>query len=279
MEPRSQPPFVTRRTVIITNPIFCDSRCVFSSHLFVRGTHIKFLLSTFSRSHMGSDNLHKSKLNRKDRVFSLGCRHNSAGQPRTPAIKSPIAFLPPRLCFPPFSNTQQSARFKPPAPQEYPTLRCLGRVVSPDLQCDRQRTMGWTRWALGVRRPSTTRMRTIGLTVWMTCPTFRGFSRRLLKRARPANISRRPRPARRWPPARSSRVSWAGRGIRMFTPRKWTTGSKGTQGFRRPRCWPGADAVIERVLGKNSELRESWQEGDDAEWLDAVADLRRRLRV
>jgi hypothetical protein len=39
-----------------------------------------------------------------------------------------------------------------------------------------------------------------------------------------------------------------------------------------------ADAVIDRVLGENSELRELWDEGDGTEWRRAVEDLRRRLR-
>ena len=40
-----------------------------------------------------------------------------------------------------------------------------------------------------------------------------------------------------------------------------------------------ATAVIDRVLGDNSELRELWEEGDSAEWLSAVEDLRGRLRA
>ena len=40
-----------------------------------------------------------------------------------------------------------------------------------------------------------------------------------------------------------------------------------------------ASAVLDRVLGKNSELRELWEEGDGAEWLESVGDLRRRLRA
>jgi Domain of unknown function (DUF4259) len=39
-----------------------------------------------------------------------------------------------------------------------------------------------------------------------------------------------------------------------------------------------ATAVINRVLGKNSELRELWDEGDSTDWLAAVGDLRDRLR-
>jgi len=39
-----------------------------------------------------------------------------------------------------------------------------------------------------------------------------------------------------------------------------------------------ADAVIDRVLGDQSELRQLWDEGDAAEWRQAVEDLRRRLR-
>jgi hypothetical protein len=39
-----------------------------------------------------------------------------------------------------------------------------------------------------------------------------------------------------------------------------------------------ADAVIDRILGENSELAELWDEGDGTEWRAAVDDLRRRLR-
>ena len=44
-----------------------------------------------------------------------------------------------------------------------------------------------------------------------------------------------------------------------------------------PTLLARANAAIERILGEKSELRELWQEGDDAEWQGAVADLRRRL--
>jgi hypothetical protein len=37
------------------------------------------------------------------------------------------------------------------------------------------------------------------------------------------------------------------------------------------------NAVIDRVLGANSELRELWEEAGDQQWLAAVADLRTRL--
>lgn len=38
-----------------------------------------------------------------------------------------------------------------------------------------------------------------------------------------------------------------------------------------------ATAVIDRVTGANSELRELWEEDDASEWLAAVADLRARV--
>jgi hypothetical protein len=38
-----------------------------------------------------------------------------------------------------------------------------------------------------------------------------------------------------------------------------------------------ANAVIDRILGENSELRELWQDAGEEEWLQAVADLRRRI--
>jgi hypothetical protein len=40
-----------------------------------------------------------------------------------------------------------------------------------------------------------------------------------------------------------------------------------------------AEAVIDRVLAEDSELRELWDEGDGTEWRQAAADLRRRLRA
>jgi Domain of unknown function (DUF4259) len=40
-----------------------------------------------------------------------------------------------------------------------------------------------------------------------------------------------------------------------------------------------ASAVIDRVLADKSELRELWDEGDSEEWLQAVEDLRGRVRV
>jgi Domain of unknown function (DUF4259) len=40
-----------------------------------------------------------------------------------------------------------------------------------------------------------------------------------------------------------------------------------------------ATSVIDRILGKNSELRALWDEGDASEWLQAVEDLRARLRA
>lgn len=40
-----------------------------------------------------------------------------------------------------------------------------------------------------------------------------------------------------------------------------------------------ADAVIDRILGLNSELNELWTESDEyGNWLASVEDLRRRLR-
>ena|SRR5438270_8386453 len=40
-----------------------------------------------------------------------------------------------------------------------------------------------------------------------------------------------------------------------------------------------ADAVIDRILGENSELKELWSETDEnGNWLASVKDLRRRLR-
>jgi hypothetical protein len=38
-------------------------------------------------------------------------------------------------------------------------------------------------------------------------------------------------------------------------------------------------AVIDRVLGEDSELLELWSEGDPSEWLAAVEDLRRRMNA
>ena len=38
-----------------------------------------------------------------------------------------------------------------------------------------------------------------------------------------------------------------------------------------------ADAIIDRILGRNSELRELWEQGDGEPWRQSVADLRRRL--
>ena len=46
-----------------------------------------------------------------------------------------------------------------------------------------------------------------------------------------------------------------------------------------PSILARADAVIDRVLAENSELRELWDEGDGTEWRKAVDDLRRRLRA
>lgn len=40
-----------------------------------------------------------------------------------------------------------------------------------------------------------------------------------------------------------------------------------------------ASAVIGRVLGDKSELRELWDEGDAGDWLQAVEDLRSRVRA
>ena len=38
-----------------------------------------------------------------------------------------------------------------------------------------------------------------------------------------------------------------------------------------------AIAAVDRVLAEKSELKDLWEEGDSAEWLAAVDDLRRRL--
>ena len=40
-----------------------------------------------------------------------------------------------------------------------------------------------------------------------------------------------------------------------------------------------ASSTIDRILGDNSELRQLFEEGDASEWLEAVEDLRVRLRV
>jgi hypothetical protein len=39
-----------------------------------------------------------------------------------------------------------------------------------------------------------------------------------------------------------------------------------------------AGKVIDRILGKNSELRILWEEGDATDWLASVEDLRLRMR-
>ena len=44
-----------------------------------------------------------------------------------------------------------------------------------------------------------------------------------------------------------------------------------------PQLLARASAVIDRVLEKNSELRDLWQESGDATWRDVVEDLRRRM--
>ena len=46
-----------------------------------------------------------------------------------------------------------------------------------------------------------------------------------------------------------------------------------------PALLERASAVIERVLADKSELRELWDEGEPEEWLQAVEDLRSRVRV
>ncbi len=40
-----------------------------------------------------------------------------------------------------------------------------------------------------------------------------------------------------------------------------------------------ADAIIDRILGENSELRQLWEEGDASEWLREVENLRGRLHI
>jgi hypothetical protein len=46
-----------------------------------------------------------------------------------------------------------------------------------------------------------------------------------------------------------------------------------------PELITRGNAVIDRVLGANSELRELWSESEASEWLESVEDLRRRLRA
>jgi hypothetical protein len=46
-----------------------------------------------------------------------------------------------------------------------------------------------------------------------------------------------------------------------------------------PALLERASAVIDRVLADKSELRELWDEGDAEEWLQAVENLRGRVRV
>ena len=46
-----------------------------------------------------------------------------------------------------------------------------------------------------------------------------------------------------------------------------------------PAILARADAIIDRVLAPNSELRELWDEADAEEWLQSVEDLRSRLRA
>ncbi len=46
-----------------------------------------------------------------------------------------------------------------------------------------------------------------------------------------------------------------------------------------PRLLARASAVIDRILGEQSELRELWDEGDGTEWREAMEDLRQRLRA
>jgi Domain of unknown function (DUF4259) len=46
-----------------------------------------------------------------------------------------------------------------------------------------------------------------------------------------------------------------------------------------PQLLARASAVIDRILGEQSELRDLWDEGDGTEWRDATEDLRQRLRA
>lgn len=45
-----------------------------------------------------------------------------------------------------------------------------------------------------------------------------------------------------------------------------------------PELLARAEAVIDRILGPESELRELWEEGDAAPWRAAVEDLRQRVK-
>jgi hypothetical protein len=44
-----------------------------------------------------------------------------------------------------------------------------------------------------------------------------------------------------------------------------------------PQMLARATAVIDRILGDDSELRQLWEEADDSEWVACVEDLRSRL--
>lgn len=46
-----------------------------------------------------------------------------------------------------------------------------------------------------------------------------------------------------------------------------------------PELIARGNAVMDRVLGENSELLDLWSEGDPSEWLAAVDDLRRRMNA
>jgi len=45
-----------------------------------------------------------------------------------------------------------------------------------------------------------------------------------------------------------------------------------------PELLKRAEAVIDRILGEQSELRDLWDEVNDGTWREAVEDLRRRMR-
>lgn len=46
-----------------------------------------------------------------------------------------------------------------------------------------------------------------------------------------------------------------------------------------PELLSRASSVIDRIVGENSGLKELWDEVGSDEWLEAVADLRRRLET
>jgi hypothetical protein len=46
-----------------------------------------------------------------------------------------------------------------------------------------------------------------------------------------------------------------------------------------PAMLTHATSIISRILDDKSELRDLWEEGDASEWLQAIEDLRHRLRA